>query len=252
MVRKYSNPPLEEVLCEFRFRPSDQWDLAIPGLIYQELGRDKYPQREQVRLPASATISAGPTSVRQETRLVDRVRFLSEDRKTIVQIGSDLLSVHRLKPYESWEHFKQFVEEGFDAYLKPTGPRELVGLRLRYIDQLEIPVEVHRLREYLSFGPFTGEELSACEQFSSFIVGIQSPHENDRDRLRMELITVEPGEDAVRLGLDTQYILYHPDEVGLDKSKILNWLNQAHKHVNRAFEACLTDKLRALFMEVPV
>jgi len=96
MVRKYSNPPLEEVLCEFRFRPLDQWDLTIPGLIYQELGPRKYPNREQVRLPATSTISAGPTSVRQETRLVDRVRFLTEDRKTIVQIGSDLLSVHRL------------------------------------------------------------------------------------------------------------------------------------------------------------
>jgi len=67
----------------------------------------------------------------------------------------------------------------------------------------------------------------------------------------MELITVEPGENLVRLGLDTQYTLYHTDEVGLDKSKVLDWLDQAHKDVNRAFEACLTNKLRALFMEVP-
>lgn len=35
--RKYKNPPIVEALCEFRFVPSDEWNLTVPGLIFQEL-----------------------------------------------------------------------------------------------------------------------------------------------------------------------------------------------------------------------
>jgi len=251
MVRKYSNPPLEEVFCEFRFKPSDQWDLAVPGLIYRELGPDKYPNREQVRLPVSARVSAGPEVVSYEARLVDRVKFLTQDRRTIVQLGSDLLSVHRLKPYESWECFKPIIKEAFDAYLKPLMPEGLIGLRLRYIDRFEIQGGIQNLRRYLNFGLFAGEELCKSEQFSAFIVGVQSSHEEDRDILRMELVTTSSDKgESLGLGLDTQYILNRPHEVGLHIHKIMQWLDVAHDNVNRAFEACLTDELRDAFGEV--
>lgn len=34
---KYGNPPIVEVVAEFRFIPSEPWDLTVPGLVYDHL-----------------------------------------------------------------------------------------------------------------------------------------------------------------------------------------------------------------------
>ena len=42
--RRYSNPPIEEALCEFHFAPGDEWDLTIPGKLHTQLEQD-YPAK---------------------------------------------------------------------------------------------------------------------------------------------------------------------------------------------------------------
>lgn len=36
--RRYSNPPIEEAVCEFRFLPAEEWDLTMPGRLQSEIG----------------------------------------------------------------------------------------------------------------------------------------------------------------------------------------------------------------------
>ena len=38
---RYKNPPIEEALCEFRFKPGQDWDFTIPGKLQTEFG-DEY------------------------------------------------------------------------------------------------------------------------------------------------------------------------------------------------------------------
>ena len=38
--RRYRNPPIEEALCEFRFKPGRDWDLTIPGKLQAAIGEE--------------------------------------------------------------------------------------------------------------------------------------------------------------------------------------------------------------------
>ncbi|MFZ2615490.1 MAG: TIGR04255 family protein, partial [Anaerolineae bacterium] len=86
---KYGNPPIVEVVAEFRFVPAEPWDLTVPGLVYDRL-RGQFPRKRLLKvLEGEAAVEA--TGIRQEFRLADRMQFLREDEKAYVQVGPDLL-----------------------------------------------------------------------------------------------------------------------------------------------------------------
>ena len=90
MGRRYKNPPIVEALCEFRFDPDSPWDLAMPGLVYERV-RDTFPKRRQAKQFA-VEVSAGQKGVEQHVRTTDRMQFLREDEKALVQVGPHLLA----------------------------------------------------------------------------------------------------------------------------------------------------------------
>lgn len=49
--------------------------------------------------------------------------------------------------------------------------------------------------------------------------------------------------------LDLDYFLAKPGQVALDD--LLEWVEAAHSRVEKVFEACITDRLRQMFEEVP-
>jgi len=247
MGRRYKNPPIVEALCEFRFEPSLPWDLAIPGLVYERV-RDNFPKRRQVRA-LETSISAGHDGVEQQVRTTDRMQFLREDEKALIQVGPDLLAVNHLRPYPTWQEFLPLIQRGLDAYCKTAAPKGIRRIGLRYINRIEIPGQGIELEDYFEFRPFVGPQLP--QDLGTFIVGIQVPYEDLRDTLRLQLANVSIETlDTVALMLDLDYFLARPGEVPLDN--VFEWVNVAHSRIEEAFEACVTDRLRQMFEEVRV
>jgi len=120
MGRRYTKPPIIEALCELRFEPSLPWDLAIPGLLYEKV-KDDFPKRRQVRA-FETSVSAGPEGVEQQVRTADRMQFLREDERALIQVGPDLLAVNHLEPYPTWQEFLPLIHRGFDAYCRAADP----------------------------------------------------------------------------------------------------------------------------------
>lgn len=239
---KYGNPPIVEVVAEFRFVPSEPWDLTVPGLVYDRL-REQFPRKRLLKvLEGEAAVEAA--GIRQEFRLADRMQFLREDEKAYVQVGPDLLAVNHLAPYPTWEGFLPLVQNALGAYVAVAQPRGLHRIGLRYINQLEIPGESVDLDQYLNFRPFVGPGLP--QLFHGFILGIQTPYDEERDMLRLQLTTIEAkAAGASTLLLDMDYYLAQPEGVALDAT--FDWLERAHTRVQSVFENCLTDDLRSLF-----
>ncbi len=50
MGEKYVNPPVVEVVCEFKVSEKKAWDLAVPGLLYNKI-KDLFPKRQQSNVP---------------------------------------------------------------------------------------------------------------------------------------------------------------------------------------------------------
>jgi len=239
---KYGNPPIVEVVTEFRFVPAEPWDLTVPGLVYDRL-REQFPRKRLLKV-LEGEAAAEASGIRQEFRLVDRMQFLREDEKAFVQVGPDLLAVNHLAPYPTWEGFVPLVHNALNAYVAVAHPRGLHRIGLRYINQFVIPGDTVDLDQYLNFRPFVGPGLP--QLFHGLILGIQTPYDEEKDMLRLQLTTIEAkAADTSTLLLDMDYYLARPEGVALDAA--FDWLERAHTRVQSVFESCLTDSLRSLF-----
>lgn len=239
---KYGNPPIIEVVAEFRFLPAEPWDLTVPGLVYDRL-REQFPRKRLLKV-FEGEAAAEASGIRQAFRLADRMQFLREDEKAFVQVGPDLLAVNHLAPYPTWEGFIPLIQDALGAYAVVAQPRGLRRIGLRYVNRISIPTNPVELADYLNFRPFIGSGLP--QRMSGFILGVQSPYDDGRDILRLQLTTDEPGPPgSVVVLLDMDYFMAQPEAVPLHKA--LDWIETAHLRVQEAFEACITDRLRALF-----
>ena len=244
MPRKYRNPPVAEAACEFRFEPGAPWDLTIPGLIYEKM-QDTFPIKKQ-GATLDAMMTSGPEGVQQQIVSAPRVAFWRQDEKALVQLGKNILSVHNREPYTGWEDFLPLIRRGFLTYRDIAAPEGFRRLGLRYINRIEIASKSIELADYFRFRPEVAESLP--QDFGSFAVGIEIPYQGGRDRLRIQLSSIEGTRGTVTSMLDIDYFLDQAKQVALDSA--FEWVALAHTHVEEVFEGCITDRLREIFGEV--
>jgi uncharacterized protein (TIGR04255 family) len=241
---RYRRPPLIEVVAEFRFTASVPWDAAIPGLLYQRLG-DEYPQREPV-VAVEAEVTPTAEGLRQRVTRSERVRFVSSDHTRLVQVGPDILSVHRLPPYESWEAFLPQVLRSFGAYLELGRPDGINRVGLRYLNRVLMP-SATSLASHFDFYPQIPDLTPAVLRGS--IAGAQWHLHDGRDGLRMQLAEEVSSDPTTRQYiLDLDYFLAQPGHVAAND--VQEWLGTAHDSIQRAFEASITDTARDLYGRV--
>jgi uncharacterized protein (TIGR04255 family) len=240
---RYRNDPIVEVVCEFRFIPDTEWDLTVPGLLYDKLQAD-FPKKGMLRTVESR-VGTDEDALRQQVSFGERVRFLQEDEKAFIQVAPNWLAVNHLKPYPQWENFRPLIRRGFETYVEVAQPRGLQRIGLRYINLVQFEVERIELEDYFTFRP---EYPCLSEMmFDVFIVGIEVAYEDERDKLRMQLTSARP-ESPYRLAvaLDLDYFLNRAEAIPLHEA--MDWIDQAaHTHIQQAFEDCLTSKLKSMF-----
>jgi uncharacterized protein (TIGR04255 family) len=247
MGKKYKNPPLVEALCEFHFEQNSPWDLVIPGLIYEKV-RTSFPERKQIRVHSLEALQ-GANVLRQNIRITDRMQFLREDEKAFIQIGVNLLAVNHLKPYPSWEEFLPLIKEGFQAYSEIAKPKNIQRIGLRYINHIDIHEGKIDLKDYFGFRPEMDNEI--FQNFGLFNIGVHIPYKQEKEFLKIELASkISKNPDVLEFVLDLNYFLIKTENVILEADNVFEWLNTAHDQIEKAFESCITQKLRAIFEEV--
>jgi len=236
--KKYNNPPISEAVCEFRIVPGTPWDLAVPGLIYDQL-KGSFPKRRQVKT-VEATLIGGAVRMQESERL----QFLQEDECSLIGVGKDILSVSRLKPYRGWEAFRPIIFDAFEAYKEITRPIGFQRLGLRYINQINFKQERLKLEDFFDFYPYVGKQLP--QDHGAFVAGIQLAYEDGRDALRLQLANSEaPPGFRLSLTLDLDYFLLDSAKVAV--LELESWLDTAHSRLGETFEGCLKDSARILF-----
>ncbi len=245
MSKRYKNPPIIEAICEFYFSSAIPWDLTFIGLIYEKL-KESFPKKQQLQVNIAVAAASDTKEHVGTIPMIPLVRFSDSNEKTLVQLGQNLLTVNRLKPYNSWEEFLSSVEKGFKAYCEIANPNELNHINLRYINRIEIP-KANRLEDFFQIRLLL--PLGLPSNIEAFLVGVNLPYENEKDTLRLQLGTINPeAPDMLTLLLEITYVFAKPEEIALDE--VLKRVDAAHKHIEDAFELCLTDELKHTFGEV--
>lgn len=245
MTKRYKNPPIIEAICEFHFSSDIPWDLTYIGLIYEKL-KESFPKKQQLHINFALTVASDANEQIGTVPMIPLVRFSDSNDKMLIQLGQGLLTVNHLKPYDSWETFLPSIEKGFKAYCEIANPKGLQHINIRYINRIEIP-KSNKLEESFQIRPLI--PLGLPSGIESFLIGVNLPYEDEKDTLRLQLGTVNSeAPDMLTLLLEIAYVFAKPEEIALDE--VLRRVDVAHKHIEDAFELCLTDELKQTFGEV--
>jgi len=249
--RRYKNPPIEEALCEFRFRPRQDWDLTIPGKLHGEI-QDAYSGKPRQQNVVEATLQTGgdqrPNVTYREG--LAKVQLVTEDGTRMVGIGQDVLSVHMLRPYQDavapeksgWDEFRPRLEEALDAYWHVAGPVGVYRIGIRYINKIVVPQRRVEVGDYLKCAPPNADGLP--DQMNGFVSRVEYVYE-DGVRLILSHGNADAPKDHIGFLLDIDVIWEASDPV--DRDEALAKADDLRARERTAFEALITDDARGLF-----
>lgn len=228
---RFADPPLLEVVCEFRFEADEAWNPLLVARI-GELLRDTFP------------------TSRLDEDDEDQIQFLAANDEALVQIGEHYLSVNYRFHYPSWEDYVPLVFQGLEAYVEAVRPTKISGAGLRYINLIDVENVGFSLSEYFNIYPFVHRDV-APNMVSDFSMGITTPYEDGHDEMRIQMYNTEGKSSSTSaLLLDVQYYIRPSKTLDLNFNVVGEWLHTAHGHIKQAFLACITDKLREQFQEI--
>jgi uncharacterized protein (TIGR04255 family) len=231
---RYRKPPLIEALCEFRFQETETIPNIILGRLYEQIEED-FPTVETHRGIGVQTQKGtlAPTIVMEE-----RTRFANKDGTKLIQIGSGLLVVNQLKPYKDYLSFRAFIEQTLETYRKVAKPKDIQRIGLRYINRIEIKAD-QSLEDVFNISFIIP---SMFQNFPDpYLLKMEFEYSNGRDKLVVILATAPEEKDLVEgVMLDFDYALSKPDEIN---GNLLEWLDEAHDKIEKAFHACLKESV---------
>ena len=245
MARIYQLSPITEAVCEFRFEPSQPWDSTILGLVYDRL-KSEFPKKKQ-QLGFQVELRASSDPIQQMATPSPRMQFLSEDERSLVQLATDLISVNKLKPYQNWESFKETIVKSLKAYTAISQPKGIRRIGLRYINRIDIPEDQVKIEDYISAVPSLPEPIP--QVYETWVLRVEIPFREHGGILVVQSGSVrEAGKDGITFLLDLDFIVQRAETIALNSAGEM--IEIAHNEVEKAFEACITDKTRALFKEI--
>ena len=243
MSKQYRNSPIKEAVCEFRFELESTFDQEIIDFIFSGI-KDKFPDKKKGQMhqmEVKSDLKENKQEFSKSSREFDQ--FFSEDKKTLVQLDKGRLSVHRLKPYQSWQEFYPLIKLVFDSYTKNIKVKSIQRIGLRYINNFEIPAQSFDPKEYFNLRPIMTGKMP--QTLASFFIGTIFVFENGRDNTKVQLADKLSSSDKAPFILDIDYFLAQPNTIA--KDKIDTWLTVAHKNIENIFETALTEKAKELF-----
>lgn len=241
MTVKYKNPPLVEIVCEFRFDLDNPNDATLPGLFYNSVKKE-FPNRKQKTMPDISGLEPGKQE--QRIMLMPVTQFLKKDESRLLQIGQNMLTINNLKNYPHWEKFKPIILEIYSRYRSAIKPKGLKKIGLRCINKIILDTTTPNLSDYFNYYPSFPSEKK--EPLSGFVIHVEKELQEGRDRIIVKNMSVFPDKkNQSAFILDIDYFLFRKGDIRL--SDIEGWLENAHIEINKVFEASITDKLRKIF-----
>ena len=245
MRRKYSNPPIEEALVEFRFVPGPEWDLTIPGKLHQHPTiKDRYPGKPRTQNVVEAALQSGPG---QSSNLavrggVSRVQLVDESGNHLITVGFDVLSVNVLRPYDGWEQFRPRIDAALQAYAEVAAPSGVSRVGVRYINKIIFAEKKINMDAYFRCGPSPVPELPS--EIAGYMTRVEFLYE-DKVKLLFTLASIDVPEGQSAFLLDLDLIWESTDAKELDM--IMSVVDDLHEREGAAFEAVITDRTREVF-----
>jgi len=237
MGEPLKQPPLVEALCEFRFDLAGTNELTLPGLFYAQV-KDEFPIQTSVNeicLPISVDDRPNIPPIATQ-----RLQLRRPDNSATIQMGQSRLIINHLKPYISWNAFRELILKTFKQYINLCSRFTLNQIRLRYINHIPLPSEEIKIDNFLTTLPLFPKPFS--REISRFQQTYEFREESSTDSSLVHKTSIATkSNDEVVLILDLDFVSQRI-EIGdpPDLSEgLIPWLNQAHDRIEAVFIASL-------------
>ncbi len=243
---RYAHPPIVEAVVEFRFAGGLEVSDELLASLRAALSQD-YPGETRIsnQIQMQAQLGeAGLSAAAQSS--VHKFLFPSADGLRLVGVGHRSLSLHVLKPYPGWPDFKSRVETALDVYRETVAPDAIVGLAVRYIDQVVLPADPDLiLAEY--FVGLPARPAAMPGGLASFHVVTQAV---EPETATTAVLTLASGQRTLEGGATVLYDLNLIRDCSEPPVGFEGWqepLDELHTRQRDIFEQSITEKTRELF-----
>ena len=236
--RKYPKDCITEAICELTFAPTGELDSPTIQELEQRL-QEFYPVSESLVFRTLRVEVSERRSGHEVRELGQGCQLKSSDGKNVVRIAPSTLSIHRLAPYDHWEAFGPRIFHVLDLLHEVRPNTRCHQLKVRYINVFHIQgvIAVENLFAGIPDSPYLdGEHLRRF----SYITESFEP--DSPGRLLLTTLGSAPG-NTILLDLNRVYL-----QVADSPSEVQAQLLESHARIGRAFEALITDELRATFL----
>lgn len=249
--RIYNNDPIQEAVCEFRFRaPAEGWPL-LPGQLFDRLGEDypAEPSQDGLMPPMAMPPQAGAIGlpglgfqIAIGSAMPGRIRLRTEDNSRSILIGPGAFSIHAGRPYPLWETFSERIRTALVAFSQIHQTFDIERIGLRYINRIEAAGTASDLQGYFEVQALQFPGISLT--LTNFIGRSEQYLNGDKNRVVIATFASAPAEEgtcAFILDLDIAAQQLEGITSTDPALAIVEDLRSVEKSV---FEASLTEKAR--------
>jgi uncharacterized protein (TIGR04255 family) len=239
---RYVKPPIEEVVCEIHFADPKEWDITLPGRVYDKL-RLNYPNKPQPLPGDAAAIGAAMAAH------LPRALLSSKDGTRQFRLLEHAVSFHHIGPYPGWDAFSSRIREELTAFLKIAQPKTVAQIEVRFRNKILIPRQSVLLQDYFTIGTTIPHGIPT--RLISYVTGFRAAYEDDPKNVLSLAFTTSPPERGARNSvvatLDIAASKIQMDDRA-DLRGIINVLQDLKMKTENVFERLITDHTRALFV----
>jgi uncharacterized protein (TIGR04255 family) len=172
--------------------------------------------------------------------------MVSKDGLQLFQARQDGFSHNRLAPYKDWAAFRSEARRLWDLYREVVKPEFIEMLGLNYINRIGIPsgVEISDyFRAYIQVPP----ELPQVLEVHNFHVQMVDPNSNARIAIVVSFGTIDT-DDKIPVTLNVQaFTFVNRSSADVTEDEIWTTFDHLRDLKNRAFESCISEKVKAGF-----
>jgi uncharacterized protein (TIGR04255 family) len=239
------NAPITEALIDIRVKLHSEIDVKIIDSIYDSI-KEQYPERlEQKITGAQFEFKAGDTGeIKPIEAKINGYRYISSDKKRIVQTMLDGFTFSWLHPYIKWENLRNEANRLWKFYADITSPESITRVALRYINNLNIPMPIEDYSDYLTAPPIVPEELP--QGVGSFLtrVVIHEPSIDAHAIITQALDRiVDPKVAPVILDID----VFKLKTEGIEEKDAWETLEKLRNFKNKIFFSSISNKLKEMY-----
>lgn len=236
------NAPITEALIDIRVKLPSEFEAEKLDAIYDSI-KDKYPIKQEQKISEVKLEPKAEELVKSSGAIINGYRYISSDKKQILQTRLDGFTFSRLYPYIKWSDLRDEAFRLWELYKNIASPESITRVAVRYINNLNIPLPIRDFGDYLSAPPIVPDELP--QGVSSFLTRVVIPEPSIGANAIITQALEQIVSDTAPIILDIDVFKLQPN--GIEDKDAWETLGKLRNLKNKIFFNSITDSLKETY-----